>query len=145
MAADLLFEQWRKRAKNASRWELAWYLALAFCRRFYSSHGIAPWVIEREGLGYYGIQLQELACSRRSRPQALGRLTAQGNVENWRTGSPGDHGLKTVDSLMQGTSTAELVQQAVRHLQIPVLPEASHVGCRHQRWGASYVCLFEIA
>ena len=71
------FEQYR--ARKLDGWGLAWFLAAEVCERFYRSHGIVPTVIEREGLGYYGIELEELVC--RARPEqhpSLGRFTMAG-------------------------------------------------------------------
>lgn len=141
-----LFEAWRLTRSPHDHWGLAWFLANQFCRRFYSSHGIVPHVIERDGIGYYGITLSLVPCLVNG-PQSkdLGRLTKRGDVENWRTGGPGDHGLATSALCRQGLSTDELVRQAIRHMDLPVLPAKSHVSCRHKRWGGSYVLVFEIA
>ncbi len=145
MSTENVFEQWRVNPHERNEVGLAWFLANEFCKRFYRSHGIVPHVINREGLGYYGIQLSELACEARPRAgEALGRLTMCGNVENWQTGQPGDHGLKTLEMLEQGVPTAEIVAQAIRYMRLSVLPTRSHYSCRHHRWGSSYVLLFDI-
>lgn len=143
MSADLEFEKWRKSTTRSS-WGLAWYLAFQVCRRFYRSHGIKPVVIAREGLGYYGIALMEIECPVRHREKTLGRFTILGNVENWLTGDPGDHGLKLEELPSSNTSTSSLINQALRHLDIPVRPDKSHVNCRHHRWADSYIFLFEV-
>ena len=110
MATDTVFEQWRTNLRESNEFGLAWFLANEFCKRFYRSHGIVPHVINHEGLGYYGLQLTELACEARPRAgEPLGRLTMYGNVENWLTGGPGDHGLKTHEMLKRGVATAEIV------------------------------------
>ena len=142
---DFIFEQWRANRIRRNEFGLAWYLANQFCQGFYRSHGIVPHVINKEGLGYYGMQLTELAC--KARPNAgnpLGRFTMCGNVENWLTGGPGDHGLKTQEMLEQGVPTAEIVSLAIEYLDIPVKPTRSHYSCRHHRWGSSYNLLFDI-
>ena len=145
MATETIFEQWRSNPSEGNEFGLAWFLANEFCKRFYRSHGIVPHVINREGLGYYGIQLAELACEARPRAgEPLGRLTMCGNVENWLTGEPGDHGLKTHEMLEQGVPTAEIVAQAIEHMRLSITPTRSHSSCRHHRWGTSYVLLFDI-
>ncbi len=139
------FDRWRS-GTGGREWGLAWFLASEFCRRFHVSHGVMPRVLNHEGLGYYGIGLQEVDCKVASvKPKALGRLIMTGNVENWRTGEPGDHGLKTEDMCLAGASEAAIVEAAIRHMALPPMPAKSHVGCRHQRRGASYVMCFEIA
>jgi len=127
-------------------WGLAWYLAAEVCNRYYASHGIVPHVIAREGLGYYGIQLDRIACSVYG-PSAepIGRFTMAGNVENWTTGSPGDHGLELESTAKGGAKPDALLQQAVRHLGLEPFPSKSHLSCRHKRWGASYQLVFELA
>lgn len=140
-----LFEAWRAAGKQDNEWGLAWFLAFQFCCRFYASHGIVPHVIAHEGLGYYGIRLDHVACKVNQAEEnlsALGRLTMAGNVENWYTG---DHGLKTSELCWQGTPTEELIFLAIAHMRLPVYPSRSHVNCRHKRWGASFEMMFEIA
>ena len=145
MVTETIFEQWRSNPREGNAFGLAWFLANEFCKRFYRSHGIVPHVINREGLGYYGIQLNELACEARPKSgEPLGRLTMCGNIENWLTGGPGDHGLKTHEMLMQGVPTAEIVALAIKHMRLTITPTRSHYSCRHHRWGNSYVLLFDI-
>lgn len=139
------FERWRSGGAGRE-WGLAWFLASEFCSRFHVSHGVVPHVLNHEGLGYYGIGLQLVPCKvAPGRPKPFGRMTMSGNVENWRTGTPGDHGLKTEDMCLAGAGEAAIVEAAIRHMALPPIPEKSHVGCRHQRRGASYVMCFEIA
>jgi len=127
-------------------WGLAWFLAAELCERFYRSHGICPQTLCREGLGYYGIGIQALPCRVRcGEGRSLGRLTAHGNVENWRTGGPGDHGLNLVDRLRTGESVEPMVAETIRHLGLSPTPRTSHMNCRHKRWGDSYVLLFRVA
>lgn len=146
MGATELFCHWRMIRNPGQSWGLAWFLAYEFCRRYYSSHGIVPHVIDHEGLGYYGIRLDLVQCSRHpSTETAIGRMTIGGDVENWRTGSPGDHSLPTMEMCSRNISTEEIVQKAVAHMGIDPIPSLSHVGCRHQRWGSSYNLCFEIA
>ena len=116
MSAMEEFASWRVRNPEAGGWGLAWFLGNEFCRRFHASHGIRPTVINHDGLGYYGIGLEPVACHvNGAAVDTLGRLTIEGDVENWRSGDPGDHRLETVAM------------------------------CRHQRWGASYALCFELA
>jgi hypothetical protein len=137
------FEQYRQGRQG---WGLAWWLAAELCERFHASHGIVPHVIEHEGLGYYGIQLDLVACPvNPTESEPLGRLTVGGDVENWRTGSPGDHGLPLIERERTGESLDGLLGDAVRHLGWPVRPERSHASCRHKRRGASFVLVFEVA
>ena len=125
---------------------MAWYLANEFCKRFYSSHGIVPHVIDHDGLSYYGIQLDYLHCPvNGSSRSTLGRMTIMGDVENWCTGGPGDHGLETTRLYQQNVSTDKLVEYAVSHMRISALPDQTHLNCRHKRWGDSYKLVFEIA
>ena len=50
-------------------------------------------MIAKEGLGYYGIMLTQVGCPvEPASTKPYGRLTMAGDVENWRTGGPGDHG-----------------------------------------------------
>jgi hypothetical protein len=99
------------------------------------------------GLGYYGIELAQLPC----RPaglkdhQTLGRLSIAGNVENWITGTPGDHGCDLAGQCTAGVPPSALVTQAIRHLGLPALPAAAHNQCHHKRRGDSFVLLWEIA
>lgn len=145
MATESIFEQWRASSAGCNEYGLAWFLANEFCKRYYRSHGIVPHVINREGLGYYGIQLTVMACDARNRAgDPLGRLTMCGNVENWLTGDPGDHRLKTLEMLERGVATAEIVASAIRHMEISVKPTRSHASCWHHRWGSSYVLLFDV-
>lgn len=145
MSTETIFEQWRLNPREGNEFGLAWFLANEFCKRFYRSHGIVPHVINREGLGYYGIQFTELACEARPRAgEPLGRLTMYGNVENWLTGASGDHRLTTLEMLEQGVPTDKIVEKAIKYMRISVTPTRSHYGCRHHRWGTSYVLLFEI-
>jgi hypothetical protein len=144
--ATSLFEHWRHVKGPNQSWGLAWFLANEFCQRFYSSHGIAPHVIEHEGLGYYGIELNQIGCKiGRANEKALGRLTMGGDVENWRRGSPGDHGLPAIEMCSNGISTENIVSDAIRYMEIDPVPAQSHLGCRHQRWGGSYSLAFEIS
>jgi len=146
MNAASLFEHWRAIKDPKQSWGLAWFLASEFCRRFYASHGLVPWVITHEGLGYYGITINQLPCKVNGQSEeAVGRFTIGGDVENWRTGGPGDHGCELIDRCASGVPTAELVDAAISHLSIPALPSKSHLNCRHKRWGASYELCFEIA
>ena len=141
-----LFEHWRSIKRPEQSWGLAWFLASEFCRRFYSSHGLVPWVTTHEGLGYYGITINQLPCMvNGQREEALGRFTIGGDVENWRTGGSGDHRCELIDKCASGISTEELVNLAISHLGIPPLPSKSHLNCRHKRWGASYELCFGIA
>jgi len=107
---------------------------------------VVPLVIDKEGLGYYGIQLTHLSCTING-PQAkpLGRLTMAGDVENWRTGGPGDHGLELTEKCDAGLDVNELTCLAIRHLAIPPNPAKSHLNCRHKRWGQSYELVFTVA
>lgn len=141
-----IFEHWRKAKGAKSSWRLAWFLANEFCKRFYSSHGIAPQVIEHEGLGYYGIQLAPVPCKvNTNNSEPLGRLTTCGDVENWRSGGPGDHGLQTIEMCDKGESTSQIVEKAIHYMNIPPIPQESHVLCWHKRWGASFELCFQIA
>lgn len=141
-----LFEDWRRTKRPAHSWGLAWFLAYEFCRRFYASHGIAPWVIDHEGLGYYGIQLDHVRCEmNKDVKEPYGRLTVNGDVENWRTGGPGCHELHTIRMCSTGVPTGEIVRSAIAHMAIEPIPAVSHLNCRHKRWGASYVLCFEVA
>jgi hypothetical protein len=126
------YNYWRRRYSNG--WGLAWYLAAEFSERFYSSHGIRAEVIEHEGLGYYGIALHQLSCRVIHEPKTLVRFTAEGNVENWMRGAPGDHGLKLIDRADKGESPDCLLQDAIRHIGLPMVAPAGHHACRHKRW-----------
>jgi hypothetical protein len=140
------FECWRELKGPKNSWGLAWFLAAEFARRFYSSHGLVPWVIEREGLGYYGIEINCVRCGVNDAGSVpLGRFTMEGNVENWRSGSPGDHGLELIGQCERGVPTRDLIRAAVAHLGQEPIPNKSHLSCRHKRWGSSYVLLFDIA
>lgn len=146
MSARMVFEQWRGKHKAKQGWGLAWFLANEFCARYYASHGVVPHVIDFGGHGYYGIQFDMLPCPvHGASGGALGRLTMNGDVENYRTDAPGAHGLDTAHRCDEGASTRDLVRQAVEHMDLPPYPHATHVMCRHKRWGASYVLCFEVA
>jgi hypothetical protein len=142
---EQVFKNWQKRQTKKPFWGLAWFLALQLCKRFYSSHGIVPWVINKEGLGYYGILFSELPCSINKPPRQLGRLTMARNTENWLRGGPGGHGHKGVDDCENGESISTLITESIKQLNFPALPRSSHLYCRHKRWGDSYILCFEIA
>jgi len=138
------FEEWRHRHRQG--WGLAWYLAAELCDRFYSSHGIQPTTIVQDGLGYYGIQLSKVGCPvRQGKSTAIGRLTMEGNVENWVTGSPGAHGLKLVPRLQEGEPVGPMLEETIRFLGLQPFPSQTHFNCRHKRWGDSYRLLFRVA
>ena len=147
MHISILFESWRLiHGSNPNGWGLAWFLANELCQRYYSSHGIVPHVICKEGLGYYGIQFDKVRCPiNKDYADSFGRVTLDGDVENWRTGGPGDHGLKTTTMCAKGLPTDHIVRETIRHMGIPSMPETTHLNCRHKRWGKSYELLFEIA
>jgi hypothetical protein len=140
------YETWLSNHKEGHDWGLAWYLANEICLRFYCSHGIVPHVIAHEGLGYYGIQLDPVPCQINGKnTKTLGRLTISGDVENWITGGPGDHGLELVERANRGDPVEPMVQEAIQHLRLPAYPLKSHLNCRHKRWGDSYTLVFQIA
>lgn len=142
-----LFVAWRAETRPRFGSGLAWYLSNEICRRYYRSHGIAPFVMHHGGLGYYGIELAQLPC----RPtglkdyQPLGRLTIAGNVENWGAGTPGDHGCGLAGQCAAGVTASAMVTLAIRHLGLPAMPAAAHKPCHHKRRGDSFVLLWEIA
>ena len=124
---------------------MAWYLASEICERFYASHGIRPVVIDHDDGDYYGILLRTTQCSvHGDEPVRLGRFTIAGNVENWRTGGPGDHGLELVERVMSGEPVEPMVAEAIRHLQLSPFPEKTHMTCRHKRWGDSFKLVFKL-
>jgi hypothetical protein len=44
-----------------------------------------PHVIQKEGLGYYGIQLDYLPCKvNGNAPEPLGQICMAGDIENWQ-------------------------------------------------------------
>lgn len=140
----MAYEAWRREGQHG--WGLTWYLAAELCHRFYESHGIVPYVICHEGLGYYGIAVAHLPCKINGpQDKALGRFCIAGDVENWRTGGPGDHGLPLEARAEAGEPVAPMVAEAVAYLDLPAFPAKTHLNCRHKRWGASYVLLFHIA
>ena len=145
MSVSELFSHWRKIKHPKQSWGLAWFLAYEFCKRYYSSHGIAPFINEHEGLGYYGILIESIPCKINNTVKTYGRLTASGNVENWSRGISGDHGLNTIAMCVNKDSTEEIVQKAIAHIGIEPIPQISHYNCRHKRWGRSYELCFEIA
>lgn len=146
MSVSEEFARWRSNSPAAGDWGLAWFLASEFCARFYVSHGIRPTVINHEGLGYYGLALEPLRCKvNGDKAATLGRLTMGGDVEKWTTGGPGDHGLETIHLCRGGALAETLLEKAIWHMRLPVVPLKSHVSCRHHRWGSSYVLCFQIA
>lgn len=144
---ESLFAQWRACANPRMHWALAWYLSNEICRRYYRSHGIAPFVINHGGLGYYGMEITQLPCQPTGRKEhkVLGRITMAGDVENWITGSPGDHGCDLKGPCTGGASSGDLVTEAIHHLGLPALPAKPHNQCHHKRRGDSFVLLWEIA
>ena len=146
MSLSTQFDCWRQIKGPLNSWGLSWFLASEFCKRFYASHGLVPWVIAHEGLGYYGISINQVPCAVNQRATGpLGRFTMFGDVENWMRGGPGDHGLQLIEDCLKGVPTVELVRFAIEHLAVDVFPTKSHSSCRHKRWGDSYVLCFEIA
>lgn len=140
------FESWRELKGPRNSWGLAWFLAAEFCRRFYASHGLVPWVIAHDGLGYYGIEINHVRCGVHSDASGpLGRFTMGGDVENWRSGSPGDHGPNLIEECERGAATIDLVRAAVAYFEQEPIPKTSHLSCRHKRWGDSYALCFDVA
>lgn len=140
------FEKWRAQKREESGSRLAWYIAAEIVDRFYVSHGIRASSIQHEGLGYYGIQFSKVGCPvRHGKSKNLGRMTIQGNVENWISGSPGDHGLKLTSRLLAGEPTEPMIPDAIRHLQLPPFPSTPHTHCHHKRRGESFQLLFRVA
>lgn len=140
------FKEWRENNIRINNWGLTWVIANEFAKRFYLSHGIVPQVTSHEGLGYYGITFDPVKCRvNHEHTKTLGRLTMFGNVENWQTGTPGDHGLNTIEMCERGSPFEEIVKQAISHLRFPDKPEETHLNCRHKRWGSSFLLLFEIS
>lgn len=108
------------RSQNKYGWGFSWWLASEICERFYASHGIVPHVILREGLGYYGIQFVCIPYPiHGSNKPPLGRLTSDGDVENWVTDSPGDRGLELHLFAKEGEPLSVLLKKAMRHLNFP--------------------------
>jgi len=136
------FRDWQRRHHQG--WGLAWYLAVQLMARFHASHGLRPRVLQRDGLGYYGIGLQRVPCRVHHQPTEIGRLTMAGDVENWVTGTPGDHGLRLTERI-QRTPAMDLVPEAIAHLGLPPRPPTSHIGCRHHRWGDSAILVFRLS
>jgi len=140
-----MYEAHRKRYDQG--WGLAWYLASELCDRFHASHGLVFESLIHDGLGFYGIGVRPMPCKANNYQQlpALGRLTISGDVENWSTGEPGDHGLPLFERAMAGEAPDSLVRAAVAHLRLPPRPAQSHLACRHKRRGASYGLVFQLA
>ncbi len=136
------YNDWKRRYEHG--WGLAWFLAAALMERFHTSHGLRAVVLQREGMGYYGIGLQLVSCSVRRETAELGRLTMSGDVENWATGSPGDHGLK-LTARAKNEPVPSLVREAIAHLGLTPVPRTSHMDCRHHRRGSSAVLVFQLA
>jgi hypothetical protein len=136
------YNYWKRRYGRG--WGLTWFLAAELMERFHASHGIRAVVIQRDGMGYYGIGLQLVPCSVHREGADLGRLTMSGDVENWVTGSPGDHGLE-LTTRAKSEPMASLVREAIAHLGLGPVPPASHIGCRHHRRGPSAVLVFQLA
>jgi len=136
------YTNWRQRHDQG--WGLAWYLAAELVERFYVSHGVRAVVIYHDGLGYYGIGLHLPPCSVRKRHKKLGRFTMSGDVENWVTGGPGDHGLKLTERA-KTEPASKLLSEAITHLRLAATPSRSHIPCRHHRWGPSAVLIFQLS
>lgn len=130
MSITELFESRQKCKSEKSDWGLRWFLASEICKRYYSSHGIVPWVINKGGLGYYGILFSELACSVHKALRELGRLTMFGNTENWLRGGPGDH-RNTLDNENNATAST-LIAAAISHLELNAFPQIFHLSCGHK-------------
>jgi len=139
------FCRWQEQYKNG--WGLAWYLASELCERFYRSHGIVPHVILFEPVGgYYGISLNYVSCSiHGENKESIGRMTMAGDAEDWKEGFTKSRSLALAGRAASGESVESLLGEAIRFLGIPPYPEASHVNCRHKRWGGSFVLVFQIA
>jgi hypothetical protein len=145
MNIEQLFKNWKKRQTNKPFWGLTWFLASQICKRFYTSHGIVPSVINKEGMGYYGIVFSELPCSVNRSPRQLGRLTMAGNTENWVDREFKNEEYLGEEDCENGVSNRILITESIKRLNFPALPRSSHLYCRHKRWGDSYTLCFEIA
>jgi hypothetical protein len=66
---EQLFKNGQKSQIEKPFWGLTWLLASQICKRFYASHGIVPWSINKEGMGFYGILLSEFSCSVNKHPR----------------------------------------------------------------------------
>jgi hypothetical protein len=140
------FRRWHSTNPDCNGWGLAWYFAAEFVGRFHVSHGHEVYVIKQEGLGYYGIAVGTPAAPRciEREPRIIGRFTMAGNVENWSTGSPGDHGLQAVRLVVAGADPADLMPEVVRHLGMGPHPSQRHRACRHRHRGSSYVLVVNV-
>jgi hypothetical protein len=99
-----------------------------------------------EGLGYYGITLDKVQCKIHGKNDiTLGCFTMHGDVENWSSGSPGDHGFSAIKMCEEGKPIEKIIEQAIQHMQLPQIPNETHINCRHKRWGKSFELLFEIS
>jgi hypothetical protein len=136
------FEESVRQNPNTS--PLSWYLAAEIANRFYCSHGVRPVVIEYP-FGFYGISIQKVGCPiRNGKAKSLGRMTIMGDVENWVTSSPGDHGLALARRFAEGEPVDGMLAEAIRFLGLSPFPSTSHNNCRHKRWGESYCLLFRL-
>jgi len=133
------------RRHNSEGWALAWGIAAELCDRFHASHGLVPHVVIRDGLGYYGIRWEHAACPVHGpERRQLGRMSAGGDVENWITGEPGDHGLEMASQVRAGFRADRLLTGAIAHLGWPPAPIRSHARCRHARDGAAFSLVFRL-
>lgn len=126
-------------------WGLSWFLAFEFMTRFYRSHGLVAYPILK--MGYYGIALKLISCPVNGKQHpvssAIGRFSMMGNVENWITKSKDQVDLS--DWFSEGKTIESIVNKAIETLRVAPFPPSSHIGCRHNRWGASYLLCFELA
>jgi hypothetical protein len=104
-------------------------------------------VIDHEGLGYYGIGLDHTRCAvHRNEFESLGRVTAAGDVELWKDGGPGGSSrLGLSERFFRGEDPDLLLQEGIEFLELKPLPRATHLNCRHKRWGESYRLMFTVA
>ncbi|MCB9482058.1 MAG: hypothetical protein H6680_09605 [Desulfobacteraceae bacterium] len=140
------FNEWKLKNDTKNSWGLTWFLANEFCKRFYSSHGIAPYVICREGLGYYGIMFSRVLCSvNKGKERNIGRLSMGGNIENWESSTPGSHGFEAIKMFENTADLSAILKGAFEYMNLPAIPEKTHLNCRHKRWGESFMLMFEIS
>ncbi len=146
MEVRALFELWRSEHKCEDGWGLAWYLAYEFCVRFYASHGILPGIMEHDGMGYCGIQLEQVQCKINPEPMPpLGRITASGNIENWTAPTLKDKGVNTIEMCDSGEELDRIVAASISHMRIPPFRGRSHKRCQHNNRGKAYEIMFAIS
>jgi hypothetical protein len=106
------FLRWR--SIYESGWGQAWWLAAEIDERYGDELGLTIYPIIHEGLGFYGIKIDQIDSTDGS--QTVGRLSIGGDVENWMRAGAGLNALELAQQSTIGQPIDEILRAAIGHL-----------------------------